>query len=345
MKIFTSQLLDSDSVVCRLLAPFFKPIYSGIGCILMLHRVTEANNDTYIDSYRRLVDTSPDFLERLIRFFRKQKYVFVSLDEVHDILLHPRSAPKFVAFTFDDGYKDVYTTALPVLAEANVPFTLYLTTGIPDKTLIPWAHLLEKLLCRKEQFAFEFDNHYFKYVLHDDTQRELAFSSLSAFFKNLSTDNINRLAHSIFEEEDIRTVVRKRFITWDEIIQMSNHPLATIGAHTLNHPRLCHLSPEDAQKEMLESKLTIESRIGKPVRHFAYPYGSSYDVNEREFSLAKECGFDTATTTRLANIFPGHVNGLHRLPRIFGANLRELEIAVSGTVSAIRNRGKRYILD
>ena len=40
------------------------------------------------------------------------------------------------------------------------------------------------------------------------------------------------------------------------------------------------------------------ARIGRPVRHFAYPYGKATDAGSREFALAKECGFETAVTFR-----------------------------------------------
>ncbi len=78
----------------------------------------------------------------------------------------------------------------------------------------------------------------------------------------------------------------------------------TIGAHSLNHPRL-RLLPEDAARhEMAESKARLEAEFGKPVTHFAYPVGDPTSAGRREFRLAQDIGFATAVTTRPGVLFP-----------------------------------------
>jgi len=46
----------------------------------------------------------------------------------------------------------------------------------------------------------------------------------------------------------------------------------------------------------------IQSKIGKKVEYFAYPFGSKNEVGKREFEIVKKLGFKTATTTRNGNI-------------------------------------------
>lgn len=331
--------------IYRFLAPLLKPVYGGIGSILMLHRITDGFPGPRIDRCRRLLEMSPRGLDRTITDLRKRGYTFVSLDEVHDILRRPRKVSRFAAVTIDDGYVDTYKTAFPLLTAAGVPFTLYLTTGIPDKTVIPWTYLLERHLCHKKRITFEHGSHHCDYLLHDQVQRESAFWDIRSLFENLSVDDIGRLSRDLFGEDEVGRMIDELSISWKEIEEMSQHSLVTIGAHTINHPNLRNIDREEAREELIGAKNIIESRLNTGVCHCSFPFGSEACCGDREFELARECGFDTATTTRLANLFPEHGNGLHSLPRIYGADSHELNQALSGIVSAFRYRGQRVVME
>ena len=58
-----------------------------------------------------------------------------------------------------------------------------------------------------------------------------------------------------------------------------------------------------------------ERETGRPVRHFAYPYGTRLDHGAREIRLAATLGFCTAVTTTPGNLMRGHAAARHRLPR------------------------------
>ncbi len=94
---------------------------------------------------------------------------------------------------------------------------------------------------------------------------------------------------------------------------------------------------------MFESRSRIEARIGRPVRHFAYPYGFRALVGAREFALARECGFDTAVTTRTANLFPQSADSLECLPRVRGKSLAQIEVSMAGLPAALRYPGRRVV--
>ena len=95
-------------------------------------------------------------------------------------------------------------------------------------------------------------------------------------------------------------------LTWEEIKTLSDDPLCTIGAHTVNHFPLSRLSEEQLKFEIQYSKERIESFINKTVNHFAYPFGKQREASIREFEMVKELGFKTGTTTRIGNIFQEH---------------------------------------
>ena len=105
-------------------------------------------------------------------------------------------------------------------------------------------------------------------------------------------------------------------MNWDEIRRLAADPLVTIGAHTRRHFALAKLTLAEARAEIEESVRRIEREIGKPCRHFSYPYGDEASAGQREFDLAKELGLKTGVTTRKGLIHPRHAGELTALPRV-----------------------------
>ena len=115
----------------------------------------------------------------------------------------------------------------------------------------------------------------------------------------------------------------------------------SIGAHTLSHPVLSLCSEEEARREIRDSKIEIESALGRPVWAFAYPFGNSSTMGDREIGLAREAAFACAflnvehwsggesnpftlprihvTLRTTLPEFAAHLSGLHtRLQRAMG---------------------------
>ncbi len=130
-------------------------------------------------------------------------------------------------------------------------------------------------------------------------------------------------------------------LDWDGIETLSQHPLCTIGVHTLTHARLAKHDEDFVRRELAESRQIIEAHIGKPARHLAYPVGDPSSAGPREFKIAEELGFASAVTTRPGMIFPQHRTQLMALPRLsINGNWQSLdvvEILLSGAPFALWN--------
>lgn len=106
-----------------------------LGRILMLHRVVEHRSDK---PEQRELEVTPQFLEQKILEYKSKGYTFVSIDDItHLSPLTSRLSP-FVCLTFDDGYRDTYDLAYPLLKKLNIPFVVYVTTGFVDDTASMW---------------------------------------------------------------------------------------------------------------------------------------------------------------------------------------------------------------
>ena len=88
---------------------------------------------------------------------------------------------------------------------------------------------------------------------------------------------------------------KKGFLSVDQIKELANNPLCTVGAHTMNHTKL--RLERDSFKDMYESKVTIERIIGKEVNHLAYPYGRADSISRKVRREAEKAGYKTATCT------------------------------------------------
>jgi peptidoglycan/xylan/chitin deacetylase (PgdA/CDA1 family) len=106
-----------------------------------------------------------------------------------------------------------------------------------------------------------------------------------------------------------------RLMTVEELIAISRDGLIDLGAHTVNHPDLATLPSERQQWEIEMSKRQLEAWLGRPVRWFAYPYGSGNSVTRQ---LVKEAGFEVACSMSLG--FVTDRSDPFWLPRIFVEN-------------------------
>ena len=134
-------------------------------------------------------------------------------------------------------------------------------------------------------------------------------------------------------------------MTWAEIGEIAADPLATIGAHTVNHVMLRKASDAAVRNEMRKSAAVIEAALGKRPAHFSYPVGDRTSAGPREFRIAAELGFKTAVTTRPGVLFPEHAAHLTALPRISlngeYQQSRYAKVLMSGAATALWNRFRR----
>src|SRR5262249_20952695 len=86
----------------------------------------------------------------------------------------------------------------------------------------------------------------------------------------------------------------KYFLGERELQALSRHPLASVGGHTPSHPALVYLDVHSARAEMADNRNYLEELLQLPVRHLAFPYGSSRACGIREELLAQEVGFSSA---------------------------------------------------
>jgi len=322
------------------------PLLGGVGAILTMHHVRPPRKDAFQPN--RLLEVSPEFLEDVIRALRRARVDLVSLDEMHRRLKEQDFRRRFICFTFDDGYRDNLHHALPVLKKYEVPFAIYIPTSFPDRAGELWWLTLEAAIARHSRLALVMDGQDRRYDCDSTEAKYELYEHIYWWLRSLpSEDDLRRavrdlasrygVAHAAFCED--------LCMTWDQIGEIAADPLATIGAHTVNHVMLKKASDADMRNEMQQSASVIEVALGKRPAHFSYPVGDRTSAGSREFRIAAELGFKTAVTTRPGVLFPEHAAHLTALPRISlngeYQQRRYAKVLLSGAATALWNRFRR----
>lgn len=281
--------------------------YGGCGVIFMLHSVVD-DADVYL---REPMRCTVEVLDRVMRQLDALEIEIVALDTALR-WLGDCSAPRFAVLTFDDGYRDNASRAVPILEKYAAPATIYVTTSFIERTGEAWWLGLVEWLKRRERITVEgFGIHSTATVAEKISAR----IKLSAWVQG-DAGRLDALGQAMKADGlDSRPLVDQQALTRDELRRLAKHPLITIGGHTTSHPWLASLSTEEACREIAENRSYLQDLTQQEVAHFAYPYGSPVACAEREATLVAEAGFRSAVTSRHGCIFGAHRNHQFALPR------------------------------
>jgi peptidoglycan/xylan/chitin deacetylase (PgdA/CDA1 family) len=323
-------------------------LVSGAGAILTFHRVRPASDGAFQPN--RTLEITPAFLDELITSLSASDIDIVSMDEVYERLVAGGEASRrrFVALTFDDGYRDNRSYALPVLQRHDVPFALYVVPDYADGFGRMWWVTLEGAIEHNESIEIAIGGERRVFDCSTTAAKDAAFGTLYEHIRTMPTHAesrafVARLAEAagVDPEEDCRALV----MNWRELRSLAEDPRVTIGAHTMSHPILTQLDDDSAFAEISGSREALAAKLDRAVDHFAYPVGQPYAAGPREFALAREAGFKTAVTTRAGVLFPAHADHLTALPRISvnGAfqSLHYIDVLLSGAPTLLKNGFRR----
>lgn len=283
------------------------------GCVLMLHRV--ANRDVRRLAPNENLKVSPAYMERLILNYKKRDIRFFSLDDVADYIVSGyKSEAPFVCFTLDDGYKDNFDIAYPIFKKYQVPFAIFVTTDFPDYKARLWWYEIEDLILSKSELRLGNGE-----VIQCSTYKEKCDAFLYVRSLILKLDRLNFEKEYInllnISESHAREYAKTLSMSWDDISSLASDSLCTIGGHSMTHPPFNMLSEKELEFEVTEGCGKLERAIGKRIEHFAYPFGTSLEIGEREHSFMSRFQFKTILTASHGYI--NHETDVSRIPRVF----------------------------
>ena len=183
-----------------------------------------------------------------------------------------RRTGRHVLITFDDGYRDNFTAAFPILRRHGATATFFLTTGFLDAPRLAWWDEVAWMTGGRDTAA------------HVARAKALPGGAIEGFLDDLGVRMGTGRAPA--------TAAAGTWMTWDMARRMAAAGMA-FGGHTVNHPILGRLDPAAQRAEILGCKARLERELG-PMRWFSYPNGDpgSYDAHTR--AALAEAGVELA---------------------------------------------------
>jgi glycosyltransferase involved in cell wall biosynthesis len=274
--------------------------------VLAYHSVSEP--DPANDRYRcPSIALPPAAFERHMRFLADHYDVVPMARIVACLEAGEPFPPRAVAITFDDGYRDNYTIAYPILRRLGLPATLYVTADAVGDGWRFWVARLRWLLlvCRATALTLPRLGHI---DLGSPASRRRAIDRLTVTLKALSCcerdADLERLEAATGIHEPPREATTW-MASWEELSEMAAGGIE-IGAHSRTHPILTCQDTTVATEEIAGARRLLEKSLGRPVEHFAYPNGGGRPNHDaRITALARAAGFRSAATSERGAVHLG----------------------------------------
>ena len=279
--------------------PFVRSRKTRSAQILIYHRVND-DRDPYFPGTPTVV------FERQMNYIAS-RYRVLPLGELITGLREGSLPENAIAVTLDDGYRDNYLHAFPILQRHSIPATIFLATSVigSDKSL--WHDQVFSAFRETNAPALEsFRPAEIGGTLATVADRLRVQGEVLNYVRTL--DEAGRSA-AIARLRDALGVGPARetpgiMLTWQEV-QIMDRAGIHFGSHTATHPILSRVDPDRARCELVESKRAIEERLAKPIDGFAYPNGSRADFLPETKALLRETGYGYALSTMPGSNEPG----------------------------------------
>jgi peptidoglycan/xylan/chitin deacetylase (PgdA/CDA1 family) len=260
-------------------------------CVLGLHRVLteeEYPRSFSLDGIKLREETFVTLLKHLEQSFQVLPIDAVVQADAGD----PRDSRPICVLTFDDGWRDNYTTAFPWLKKLGLPATIFLVTGLVGSGDTFWIERLATVWADRSRRAFiQSESGGVK-----NRSRNVSFEKIIEHLKHMPAAKRQTLLSRMLPAVDAGTPQSpyEKMMDWNQVIEMSQNGIE-FGAHTVTHPLLPQEDDSAVQNELHSSRLTLEKLLGKKARSFAYPNG---EWDERVRSWVARAGYECAFTTR-----------------------------------------------
>ncbi len=282
----------------------------GRALILRYHRISERGRKPEVP----LALPADEFDAQLA--FLASRYQVVAAGQIAQVAAEGHALPPdAVAITFDDGYEDNYSQAIPLLQRHGLRATFFIAAGwIGTENVLWWDRLHDYIRQAAELGARPLDYQGLPQPLvaaldAADLRTPAGAARLEhalvAALGSLpsppeETDNlVERIAAAL--GADVADPEPYRPMSWDQVRELHQAGME-IGSHTMSHARLAHVPAERVFADLEQSKQTIERELSAPVSLLAYPAGS---YNQDVVDLVVEAGYQAAFTTESGPVAPG----------------------------------------
>jgi len=271
--------------------------------VLAYHRVAEPDPGSPWDP--DLISATPDVFRRQLDFVSRH-FTPVRSEAVVAWAENGKAMPKSpIVITFDDGYRDNRTVALPILQEAGLVADFFICPWYITNRRLFWWDKMAYCVRRSDGPALSLSYpRRLELPLGDPDEREAARRRLLHVAKRTPRLDFDRMLAELQAAAGVElnepAAARELLMTWDDVRELAVAGMG-VGSHSMSHRLLAMSDAATVAKELTRSRRAIEHETGRPVRTLAYPVGS---FDDRTQALAREAGY------RLAYAYSGGISRL-----------------------------------
>ena len=279
------------NLFARALYPYWKDRLT----VLMYHRVKQIDGVQF-DQYPPVVSANPEQFDHQMAFVHKY-FNSISIDHLTSWLQDGGKLPvRPLLITFDDGYRDNFLTALPILEKYELPALFSIATDfIGTGRAFDWdmaAHCFKNTQAQGALLPITgwstWKNEREKYCVMRHWVRSLTQQPHQQ--RSVAVENLAKALNVTLEDNTFQDLC----LTWDQVRALTAAGMG-ISSHTRNHVVLDQIEPGHAKNELSESRDRIERETGLSVNTLAYPNGI---FNPELEALVNEAGYDVAFSTQ-----------------------------------------------
>lgn len=201
--------------------------------------------------------------------------------------------------TVDDGYRDFFDIAFPILKRHTAKATFFVTVGFINGNTLLWPDVIDFITRKCEIGVMEIRHGGKKLLIELTTEdaRRKTWSRLVDYCISLPDDGKWQFLKKLEESTTtwIPDVIPGRYqpATWEQVEEMQKYGIE-IGSHTMTHPILSRIPAESYEEEIVGSKKALERRLGREVETFCYPNGTPGDINDDIVARVSAAGYSGA---------------------------------------------------
>jgi peptidoglycan/xylan/chitin deacetylase (PgdA/CDA1 family) len=258
--------------------------------ILIYHRVLAGQDPLF--PHEATTDTFDAQMSRL-----KSVFNVLPLAEAITRLKKGTLPARAACITFDDGYADNVTIALPILQQHGLTATFFIATAylnggrMFNDTVIEAIRRTQHDILNLTELGLG---------QHDTSSHEAktrAISQILPIVKHLPLGEREAKVTRLCELTECGELPDNLMMTTGQLRSLHAAGME-IGGHTARHPILAKLNEVEVRKEIAEGKEFIEAALGERIRLFAYPNGKpGADYLPEQASIVHEMGFEAALST------------------------------------------------
>lgn len=204
--------------------------------------------------------------------------------------------PRAICITFDDGYADNYTNALPILLKNKLSAIFFIASGYLDggrmwnDSVIESLRLMQAKRLDLREIGLDL------YDINSPQKKASVALEIIQKIKHLEPNLRSQYTNYIVAIENIK-LPDNSMLSSQQLIKLHESDME-IGGHTVTHPIMAKLGLDAVKQEVYDNKIALEKMLNTKLRYFAFPNGKpEQDYLIEQIQVIKNCGYEAAVST------------------------------------------------